>query len=165
MAEHKIDTGTARPVRLPPYRLLQVYRSDVDQELQEMLAQKIIEPLTIEWAAAIVLVKKKDGILRLCVDYQRLNSASLTDAYPMPRIDDMIDQLGKAKFITTRLYLGLLPGACSQQRSSQDCIYHSLWPLLVHKDAIWSAGCPCNISADDRSVNPGAPRVRPCISG
>ena len=101
LAEHKIDTGTARPVRLPPYRLPQAYRSDVHQELQEMLAQKIIEPSTSEWAAPIVLVKKKDGSLRLCVDYRRLNSASLTDAYPMPRIDDMIDQLGKAKFITT----------------------------------------------------------------
>ena len=65
-----------------------------------MLAQKIIEPSTREWAAPIVLVRK-DGSLRLCVDYWRLNSASLTDAYPMPRIDDMINQLGKAKFITT----------------------------------------------------------------
>ena len=101
LAEHKIDTGSARPVRLPPYRLPQAYRSDVHQELQEMLAQEIIEPSTSEWAAPIVLVKKKDGSLRLCVDYRRLNSASLTDAYPMPRIDDMIDQLGKASFITT----------------------------------------------------------------
>ena len=83
--------GTARPVRLPPYRLPQAYRSDVHQELQEMLTQKIIEPSTSEWEAPIVLVKKKDGSLWLCVDYQQLNSASLTDAYPMPRIDDMID--------------------------------------------------------------------------
>ena len=101
LAEHKIDTGSARPVRLPPYRLPQAYRSDVHQEIQEMIAHLIIEPSTSEWAAPIVLVKKKDGSLRLCVDYRRLNSASVTDAYPMPRIDDMIDQLGKASFITT----------------------------------------------------------------
>ena len=99
MAEHKIDTGSARPIRLHPYRLPQAYRSDVYQELQEMLAQKI-ESSTSEWADPIVLVRKKDGSLRLCVNYRKLNSASLTDAYPMPRID-MIDQLGKAKFITT----------------------------------------------------------------
>ena len=66
-----------------------------------MLAHKIIEPSTSEWAAPIVLVKKKDSSLQLCEDYWRLNSASVTDAYPMPRIDDMIDQLGKASFITT----------------------------------------------------------------
>ena len=63
LAEHKIDTGSARPVRLPPYRLPQAYRSEVHQELQEM---QIIEPSTSEWAAPIVLVKKKDGSLRLC---------------------------------------------------------------------------------------------------
>ena len=49
----------------------------------------------------IVLVKKKDSSLRLCVDYRRLNSVSKTNAYPMPRIDDMIDQLGRASFIST----------------------------------------------------------------
>ena len=94
-------TGSARPVRLPPYRLPHAYREDVQQELQEMLEQGIIEPSTSEWAAPIVLVKKKDSSLRLCVDYRRLNSVSLSDAYPMPRIDDMIDRLGKAHFITT----------------------------------------------------------------
>ena len=51
--------------------------------------------------APIVLVPKKDGTLRFCVDYRKLNSVSETDAYPMPRIDEMIDRLGKAKYITT----------------------------------------------------------------
>ena len=101
LAEHKIDTGTARPVRLPPYRLPQAYRSTVQGEIQEMLREGIIEPSSSEWAAPIVLVKKKDSSLRLCVDYRRLNSVSKTDAYPMPRIDDMIDQLGSASFIST----------------------------------------------------------------
>ena len=66
-----------------------------------MLEQDIIGPSSSEWAAPIVLVKKKDGSLRLCVDYRQLNSVSRTDAYPMPRTDDMIDQLGRASFIST----------------------------------------------------------------
>ena len=49
----------------------------------------------------MVLVRKKDGSIRMCVNYRRLNSLSREDAYPMPRIDDLIDRLGKAKFITT----------------------------------------------------------------
>ena len=101
LGEHEINTGAARPVRLPPYRLPQAYRDEVHQELQEMQEEGIIEPSSSEWAAPIVLVKKKDGNLRLCVDYRRLNSVSLTDAYPMPRIDDLVDQLGKASFIST----------------------------------------------------------------
>ena len=108
LAEHKIETGSARPVRLPPYRLPQAYRDSVREELQEMLKQDIIEHSSSEWAAPIVLVKKKDGGIRLCVDYRRLSTVSETDAYPMPRIDDMIDQLGKASFISTLISHGAI---------------------------------------------------------
>lgn len=66
-----------------------------------MESNGIIERSSSEWAAPIVLVKKKDNTLRMCVDYRRLNAVSRADAYPMPRVDDLIDQLGKAKFITT----------------------------------------------------------------
>ena len=61
----------------------------------------IIESSTSEWAFPIVLVKKKDGSLRMCVDYRRLNAVANADAYPMPCVDDMIDSLGKAKYILT----------------------------------------------------------------
>ena len=71
------------------------------KEIDYILAAGIIEPFRSEWAAPIVLVNKKDSTTRMCVDYRRLNAASLSDAYPMPRIEDLIDGLGKAKFITT----------------------------------------------------------------
>ena len=65
-----------------------------------MLKSGIIKKSSSEWAAPIILVKKKDGSLRMCVDYHKLNSVTRSDAYPMPRIDDLIDQLGEAKYIT-----------------------------------------------------------------
>ena len=98
LAEHQVHTGSAHPVRLPPYRLPHAYRDTVWRELQE---HGIVEPSSSEWASPIVLVKKKDGTLRFCVDYRRLNSVSQSDTYPMPRIDELIDQLGQAKCITT----------------------------------------------------------------
>ena len=57
-----------------------------------------METFTSEWAAPIVLVKKNNGF---CVDYRKLNSVSQVDAYPMPRMDELIDNLGQARFITT----------------------------------------------------------------
>ena len=101
MTQHNIVSGSASPVKLPPYRLPYAYRDTVKQELEKMLASGIIEPSCSEWSAPIVLIKKKDGSLRLCVDYRRLNAVSETDAYPMPRIDDLIDQLGKATVFST----------------------------------------------------------------
>ena len=101
MAEHVIDTGDSRPIRLHPYRVPHAYRDEVDRQVTEMLEEGVVEPSTSDWAAPIVLVKKKDGSLRFCVDYRKLNGQSKVDPYPMPRVDELIDRLGSAKFLTT----------------------------------------------------------------
>ena len=101
MVEHHIESGEAAPIQQAPYRVPHAYRDTVASELQEMEEAGIIEPSVSDWATSIVSVEKKDGTLRLCVDYRRLNSVTQVDAYPMPRIDNLIDQLGEAKFITT----------------------------------------------------------------
>ena len=101
LVSHNIVTNDERPIRLPPYRIPHAWKKAVKEEIKEMLEEGIIEPSNSDWSSPIVLVKKRDGSLRLCVDYRRLNSASTMDAYPMPRIDDLIDQLGKAKYIST----------------------------------------------------------------
>ena len=75
---HDVDTGSAHPIRLPPYRLPHAYREAVHEELEEMLADGLIKPSESAWSAPIVPVKKKDGSLRLCVDYWRLNGLMLT---------------------------------------------------------------------------------------
>ena len=74
--EDTIDTGTANPVRLPPYRVPHVYGDMVESELKDMLENGIIEPSASQWSAPMLLVQKKDDSLRLCVDYRRLNSTS-----------------------------------------------------------------------------------------
>ena len=99
LVEHNL-TGDAHAVKLPPYRLPQAYRDTVKKELDQMLEQGIIESATSAWSAPIVLVKKKDNSLRLCVDYRRLNGVSEADAYPMPRVDDLIDRIGSSCFIS-----------------------------------------------------------------
>ena len=70
-------------------------------ELEKNQMREQMEPSTSDWCAPIVPVKKKDGTLRLCVDYRRLNAVSESDAYPMPRVDDLINRLGGVGYITT----------------------------------------------------------------
>jgi len=101
LAEHTIDTGSAAPIKQVAYRLPYAYQKAVKEELQEMERDGIIEPSTSGWASPIVLIRMKDGTLRLCVDYPKVNGVSQQDAYPMPRMDEIIDRIGKAKFITT----------------------------------------------------------------
>ena len=101
ITEHSIKTGDSAAIQLPPYRLPHAYRELVQQELAEMRRQGIIEPAISDWAAPIVIVKKKDGTIRLCVDYRRMNAFSRVDSYPMPRIDELIEILGRAVYITT----------------------------------------------------------------
>ena len=98
----------------------------------------IIEPSTSDWASPVVLVKKKDGTWRFCVDYRRLNSVSHDDAYPMPRIDDLIDHLGGAKFIMT---LDLTRGYWQVPVSDADCSKTAL-NLQPHLDYTSSELCP-----------------------
>ena len=100
LAEHHIDTGETTPVRLPPYRVPHAYRKEVETQLTKMLDAGIIEPSNRNWSAPMVLVHKKGKQMRICVDYRRLNSVSKMDAYPMPRIDDLIDLLGRAEYIS-----------------------------------------------------------------
>jgi hypothetical protein len=98
---HEIDTGTARPLHCAPNRVAFKEREYIQQQVQEMLKNKVIQPSKSPWASRIVLVKKKDGKLRFCVDYRTLNSITKKDVYPLPRIDDSLAMLKKGKFFTT----------------------------------------------------------------
>lgn len=80
LTEHKIVTGEAIPVHLPPYQILHALRENVREELKEMLDHGVIEESMSNWAFLLVTVRKKDPSLRLCVDYRWLNSTSRVDA-------------------------------------------------------------------------------------
>ena len=101
LAEHVISTGTASPVRQRPYRLPYSRRATVRDELQKMLDMDIIQPSTSPWASPIVLDTKKDGSIRFCVDYRALNRVADFDAYPMPRVDAILDKVSSARYIST----------------------------------------------------------------
>jgi len=99
--KHRIDTGGSRPVRQSLRRQPPHYVSEIDRQLKEWESEGKITPSQSEWASNIVIVKKKDGSLRFCVDYRQLNERTVKDSYPLPRIDDCLDCLGGAKWFST----------------------------------------------------------------
>ena len=99
--QHEIDVEGATPIRQQAYRLPEARKEIVKKELDKMLDQGIVKPSHSPWASPIVLVEKNDGDVRFCVDYRKLNQVSKFDAYPMPRIDEVLESVGSAQFIST----------------------------------------------------------------
>ena len=99
--QHEIIAKDARPVRCGPRRLAPAgFRKEQDC-VQDMLTGGQIEPSDRPWASPVVLVMKKDGSTRFCVDYRWLNSLTVKDAYPLPRIDDSLRLLGNQQWFST----------------------------------------------------------------
>ena len=99
--QHHINTGVSSPIRQPAKRIPLPRRDMVRQLLQDMRAKGIISPSKSPWASPIVLVRKKDGTTRFCVDYRRMNDITVKDAYPLPRVDDTLDTLAGSVWFST----------------------------------------------------------------
>jgi hypothetical protein len=84
--------GTA-PIFKRPYRMAPNQLAELKEQLQELLDKGYIHPSASPWGAPVIFVPKKDGTQRLCVDYRSLNEVTIKNKYPLPRIDDLFDQL------------------------------------------------------------------------
>ena len=101
ITQHRIETGEHRPIKQPPRRVPLAKQGEVDIMLEDMQRQGVIEQADSPWSSPVVLVKKKDGSTRFCVDYRKLNDVTKKDSYPLPRIDDTLDTLAGSKWFTT----------------------------------------------------------------
>lgn len=97
---HKINT-VGPPIRQRYYPLSPAKLKILNEEIDKMLEAGVIRPSRSPWASPVVMVTKKDGSVRFCVDSRKLNSVTVRDAYPLPRIQDILDNLRGAKFITS----------------------------------------------------------------
>ena len=101
VVKHEINTGTNKPFRQPLRPQARCHLPVIDRLINDMQQQGIIEPCRSEWASNIVLVKKKDGSVRFCVDYRKLNELTTKDSYPLPRINDCLDRLAGSVWYST----------------------------------------------------------------
>lgn len=101
MVTHKIDTGSHKPIKLPPRCLGWAQKRALDSEVEKMLNLDVIEPSCSPWSSPPLLVKKKDNTFRFCVDYRKLNSLTKKAAYPLPRTDECLDALSGSQWFCT----------------------------------------------------------------
>ncbi|GJW22253.1 putative reverse transcriptase domain-containing protein [Tanacetum coccineum] len=94
LVEFQIDLiPGAAPVARAPYRLAPSEMKELSEQLQELSDKGFIRPSSSPWGAPVLFVKKKDGSFRMCIDYRELNKLTVKNRYPLPRIDDLFDQL------------------------------------------------------------------------
>ena len=100
LAEHKVELTTSKPIHVKPYPMPYAKRKEVSEEIEKMLKVGIIEPSSSPYNSPIVMVKKKDGSNRFCVDFRQLNAVTKFDSEPMGDIDEIMSKLCKDKYFT-----------------------------------------------------------------
>ena len=99
--EFSIDLAPGiEPVSKAPYRMAPVEMKELESQIQDLLDKGVIRPSVSPWGAPVLFVKKKDGSMRLCIDYRELNKLTIKNKYPLPRIDDLFDQLKGVVFLS-----------------------------------------------------------------
>ncbi|UYV63592.1 K02A2.6-like, partial [Cordylochernes scorpioides] len=99
--QHKIITKSEQPISLRPYRRPLKEYEEIAEQVKELLEHKLIRISDSPWAFPVVMVPKKDGNKRMCIDYRRLNEITLDDRQPLPHIQDMFDRLHGSRFFST----------------------------------------------------------------
>ena len=93
LVQHVNNTGDATRIKQMPYRTLPEGKQEIDRQVNNTLERGIIQESVSAWSSPVVLVKKKDGSMRFCVDYRKLNKVTKKDSFPLPLIADTLDSL------------------------------------------------------------------------
>ncbi|GJZ47140.1 hypothetical protein Tco_0600972 [Tanacetum coccineum] len=127
----------AAPVARVRYRLAPSEMKELSEKLQELSDKGFIRPSSSPWGAPVLFVKKKDGSFRMCIDYQELNKLTVKNRYPLPRIDDLFDQLqGSSVYSKIDLRSGYHQLRVREEDIPKNSIQNSVWSLRVPSYAI-----------------------------
>ena len=97
---HYVDIGDAKPIKQHPYPMRPAKKECLNEEIQYLLENDFIDHSKSDWSSLCILIPRPDCTYRLCTDNRKVNGVTKTDSFPSPRIDDCIDKIGKAKYVT-----------------------------------------------------------------
>jgi hypothetical protein len=132
---HSIDTGNALPIQRKPYPIAHSEENTIREEIESLLAHGLIEKNNSDWGFPIVMVNKKDGTRRMCIDYRKLNLVTKASTYPLPRISDLLQQFhGDQYFSSIDLasgYWQIPMDPRSQDKTTFNCKFGSFkWKVM-----------------------------------
>ena len=96
-----IDTGEHAPIKQRPYKIPYAQREQIEKQIGDMLTNNIVRPSTSPWSSPLVIVPKKDGTKRMCVDFRKINNVTVKNSYPLPDITDILSSLKDAKIFSS----------------------------------------------------------------
>jgi hypothetical protein len=138
------------PVHYRPYKLSVDEKLRVRGIVDDLLSKGIIRESKSEYASPVILVKKKDGSDRMCVDYCALNSITVKERFPLPLIDDHIDKLGNSKFFTSLdMATGFLQIPIKDDDSISKTAFVTPETFRIFKNALWFIKCTCGLSKNN----------------
>ena len=149
LVEFAINTGVSAPKKQAVCRIPYAVRQEITSQLKRMQLEGVIQPSESPWASPVILVRKKDGSLQFCVDYRGLNIVKKGDMYPLPRIDDLLDKLGRAKCFST---LDIAAGYWQirvRPDSQEKTAFITHQGLYEFKVMFWGYECSSSVSKAD----------------
>ncbi len=167
LIQHHIETEPGVVVRSRPYRLPEHKKKVVQSELEAMLEMGVIEESHSDWASPIVLVPKTDGSVRFCVDYRKVNAVSKFDAYPMLRVDELLDRLGgyRSFLFDAGLNQRILADPLIALIQRKVSLHKAVWIAPICHTSVWVVRGARYLSAPHGQNPPTAHRIRRCLSG
>ena len=137
----ELHPGTTT-ISMTPHRMAPVELQELRVQLQGLLDKGFIRPSTSPWGASVLVAKKRSKTLRLCIGYRQMNRVTIKNRYPLPRIDNLFDQLRGVRVYSK---IGLRTGYHQLRVREMDIPKTALWALCVYGDALWIDECASGI--------------------